>query len=291
MRILLTGSSGFLGGVFIKEWQNDHEILTLGRSKENLISIDLSKEVPVLPAVELIVHTAGKAHVVPKTQAEKQEFLDVNVRGTAHLLKGIKQMPRLFVFISTVAVYGLEKGLEVSEDSPANGGTPYGNSKIEAENLILEWGSQNGVDVVILRLPLIAGPNPPGNLGAMIKAIRAGYYFRLGEGRARKSIVLASDVAHLILRLLGKEGIYNLNDGCHPSLAELDLKIASHMGKTIWSLPEKVIRPFAKLGDKIPIVPINTYRIQKLSHTLTFSDQKARKELGWNPRPVLENLF
>lgn len=291
MKILLTGASGFLGKSMLSSWSSQHEVITLGRDESNLIQIDLSREKPSLPTVDMVVHAAGKAHIVPKTDQEKQEFFEVNLQGTRHLLEAITELPRLFVFISTVAVYGLEEGNLISEEAPLNGTSPYAESKIQAEQYLIRWGQKMGVPVVILRLPLIVGPNPPGNLGAMIHAVRKGFYFRLGSGEARKSMVLAKDVADFIPSLLGHEGIFNLCDGAHPSLAELDQKIADHYGKKVRSISEKPLSYLAKIGDFLPFFPLNSYRLGKLAHTLTFDDQKARKELGWNPRYTLDNLF
>ncbi|OOG74586.1 NAD(P)-dependent oxidoreductase [Algoriphagus sp. A40] len=290
MKILITGANGFLGKLIWKQLCDSHEILTLGRNSDNDFSIDIAKGVPELPEVDILIHSAGKAHIVPKTEKERMAFFEVNVQGTSNLLKGITSMPKLFVFISSVSVYGLETGSEIDEGFPLKGGSPYADSKIEAEKLVKDWGQNHGVQVVILRLPLIAGPNPPGNLGAIIKAIRSGYYVRLGKGEARKSMVLAEDVAALIPSLLGKSGTFNLCDGYHPKLSELDLEIAGQFGKKVRSVPEKLLAPLAKLGDLLPFFPLNSYRLDKLSHTLTFSDQKARKELAWNPRQILGHL-
>ncbi|TDQ19611.1 nucleoside-diphosphate-sugar epimerase [Algoriphagus boseongensis] len=291
MKILITGGSGFLGRIMGEKLSSSHEIISLGRGKSNSISCNLSTSIPEIPKVDVIVHAAGKAHVIPKSEIEKQEFFSVNLNGTSHLLKGIKELPQLFIFISSVAVYGKEEGEEINEDFPLLGETPYAKSKIEAESLIQKWGEEKKVPVVILRLPLLIGPNPPGNLGAIIKSVKKGYYFRLGDGKAKKSMVLASDVAFLIPTLLNKTGVYNLTDGVNPSLAELDQKIASHFGKSVKSFPEKLLYSLAKIGDAFSFFPLNSYRVNKLALTLTFSDQKARKQLNWNPKPVLDHLF
>jgi nucleoside-diphosphate-sugar epimerase len=241
---------------------------------------------------ELVIHAAGKAHIVPKTGEEEKLFFDVNYRGTINLLKALeKNPPKSFVFISTVAVYGLEEGERLTEDSPLNGNSPYALSKIKAEQAVQEWSAKYGVPAVILRLPLIAANNAPGNLGSMIKAIRKGYYFRIGEGKARRSMVLAKDLADFIPQLFQKSGTFHLTDGHHPGFQELEEYIAGHYHKKIKSVPGSVISFAAKLGDIIPGFPINTYRLQKLQNTLTFSDAKARNELGWNPTPVIGNLF
>lgn len=290
MTIILTGASGFLGGEMMDVLQSQHEIITLGRSVSNNIVSDLGLEIPILPKSDIIIHAAGKAHMIPKTPEEKNDFFQVNEEGTKNLLKGIEELPKLFVLISTVAVYGEEQGENISEDHPLKGETPYALSKIRAEKLVQDWGKSNGVNVLIFRLPLIAGANPPGNLGAMIKAIKGGYYFRLGNGHARKSMVLGKDIAKAIPDLLDKSGVYNLTDGLHPSLRELDQYLADSEGKKVRSFPIKPLEIVAKIGDFVPFFPLNSYRVNKLKHSLTFSDEKARRELNWSPSPVIGNF-
>jgi nucleoside-diphosphate-sugar epimerase len=178
--------------------------------------------------------------------------------------------------------------LDIDESRPLNGDSPYAKSKIEAENLILNWGVQNQVNVLILRLPLIVGSNPPGNLGAMIKTIRSGFYRRIGEGSAKKSMVLAQDIARALPEWVNKKGTYNLTDGVHPSMAQLDGALAQKLGKKVKKVPVWPLSVIAKLGDLIPGFPLNTYRLGKLSKSLTFSDSKANTELNWSPRSVLD---
>ena len=118
MTILLTGASGFLGRQIFEVLKSQHQIIRLGRSESNDIKADLAHEIPILPKSDLIIHAAGKAHMIPKTAAEEKDFFQVNEGGTMNLLKGIKDLPKLFVLISTVAVYGVEQGEGVSESAP-----------------------------------------------------------------------------------------------------------------------------------------------------------------------------
>jgi nucleoside-diphosphate-sugar epimerase len=291
MKILLTGGSGFLGKHLIETLKGSHEIITVGRSGQNNILADLTTELKMdLPQCDLIVHAAGKAHSIPKTKEEIQEFYSVNVVGTANLLNAIsfsEKFPKAFILISSVSVYGLDQGTFISETTPLNGNTPYAESKIAAEKLALEWGERHGINVVILRLPLIIGKDAPGNLGAMIKAIRKGYYFRIANIQVRKSMVLAEDIGNFIPSLVDKSGIYNLTDGIDPFYTEFDSYLAAQLGKRIFSIPLSPIKQLAKLGDRVPGFPLNTYRLQKLNSSLTFDQQKAVRELNWSPRPVI----
>jgi nucleoside-diphosphate-sugar epimerase len=292
MRILLTGANGFLGG-YVAKALTGHDVVTVGLSGCSY-NVDLSKEVPQLDgSFDRVIHAAGLAHRTPKSDHDARLFFDVNVKGTLNLLAGIEKtgyIPSSFVFISSVAVYGVETGENIDEEAPLNGSSPYALSKIEAEAEVERWSARNNVKALILRLPLLAGTDPPGNLGAMIRAIKRGRYFRIGEGSARRSIVLAEDVATLISSSNIVCGTYNLTDGTHPSLRELGESISSLTHGRIRSLPCSFTKAIACIGDIIPIVPINSAKLSKLTSTLTFSDAKARREIRWNPRPVIGNL-
>jgi len=289
--ILITGSNGFLGTLIKKEFY-DYNIFDLNRNNGSY-HCSLQNEVPVFHQIfDLIVHSAGKAHVVPRSESEKKEFYDVNVLGTLNLLRGLEKsgLPKMFVFISSVAVYGQEIGNDISEEHALLAKDPYGLSKIEAEKLIQKWCEDNNIICSILRLPLLVGKRPPGNLGAMIKAIQKGYYFNIGGGKAKKSMVLAKDIPSFILKVATIGGIYNLTDGVNPSFSELSREI-SIKKKHQFNLPLSLARIIGKFGDVLGNKsPINSLKVKKITSDLTFNDSKARKFLDWNPEPVLDYL-
>jgi nucleoside-diphosphate-sugar epimerase len=288
MKVLLTGASGFLGKYVLAEFDSQNiQVDTVGRTAQNTFQCDFAKDRLELPSdalYDMVVHNAGKAHFVPQNEAEGKVFYDVNVGGTEKLLDAIlslKSIPKCIVFVSTVAVYGVEVGESIDETHALLGVSPYAKSKIQAEKWIQDWCAVNSVNCVILRLPLVVGEQAPGNLGAMEKAIRKGYYFRLGTGNARRSMVNAVDVAKLIPSLIEMNGVYNLTDGLHRSFADMDTFLAQKHGKTVKKIPVWMGKWAAKLGDLIPGFPLNTYRLGKLEHSLTFNDDKARRELNW----------
>ena len=290
--ILLTGSSGFLGQT-IKNTLSNHEIISAGRNVGDVI-FDVLKEIPVLPPCNIIIHAAGKAHSIPITKIEAQEFFDTNVTGTSNLLNGLKNagLPKSFIFISTVAVYGKEAGRSVNEECPLSAKDPYGASKIQAEKIVQGWCLKNSVICTILRLPLLAGPNPPGNLGAMIRGIKKGYYFNIAAGNAKKSIVLAEDVAKIIPIAANIGGVYNLTDGYHPTFSELSAVIAKQLHKNKpGNIPAWLAKLIANAGDLLGSkAPLNSDKLKKITSDLTFDDSNARELLGWDPTPVLNGF-
>lgn len=297
--ILLTGSTGFLGKIIVEILGKYYHISTIGRIRnfENHISFDLtnSDNINLKTNYNLVIHCAGKAHSVPKTDIEKEDFFNINQFGTKRLLDGLDKQhikPKAFVFISSVAVYGLISGINIIENTPLNAIDPYGKSKILAEELVKEWCNRNNVICTILRLPLLVGKNPKGNLASMINAIKRGYYLNIGGGEAKKSMVLAEDVAMFIPKVVPIGGIYNLTDGYHPNFNELSNHVASQLGKSkLLNLPKNIIYILAKIGDLFgDFSPINSQKYKKITSDLTFDDTKARKLADWNPTLVLEGF-
>lgn len=287
--IILTGSTGFLGKIILRNFSN-YSILTVGRRNTDIIT-DLSCQIPDLPKVNMVIHAAGKAHSIPKTFAEKEEFFNVNVVGTQNLLKALElNLPQAFVFISSVAVYGLSMGELVNENTPLNAKDPYGLSKIQAENIIIDWCKKNNVVCTILRLPLLVGKNPPSNLGSMINGIKKGYYFNIAGGKAKKSMVLAADVADCIPHVAPIGGIFNLTDGYHPNFKQLSQHIAKHFNKKEpANISKWLALSLAKIGDFFGNkAPFNSLKLSKIIAPLTFDDSKARKTFGWKPHPILQ---
>ena len=209
---LITGANGFLGK-YIVDAVSNLGFRTLGLSGCDY-NLDLSAMVPEFTeSFSKVIHAAGLAHIQAGLNKSAQRFFEVNETGTANLLESLEKvspLPESFVFISTVAVYGLDAGESIEETAPLNGSSPYALSKINAENLVRKWGQKNNVNTLILRLPLIAGAHPPGNLGAMIRAIKRGFYFRIGDGSANRSMVLAEDVAGFIASCEAYSGTYTL---------------------------------------------------------------------------------
>ncbi len=294
-KLLFTGASGFLGyntlPILYKEYELVH---TMGLTENDDIKVNLAKEVPPINThYDVVLHACGKAHVVPKTEAEKQAFFDVNYQGTVNLCKALETVgvPKALVFISTVAVYGCEYGEMITEDHPRDGETPYAKSKIMAEDFLIEWCEKNDVVLGILRPSLLAGKNAPGNLGAMVNGIKKGFYLNIAGGKVRKSVLMAEDIANILPLIIEKGGIYNVCDTNQPSFGQIANSVAKQLGKRQpISIPYWMAWCMAKVGDMLGAwAPINSLKLEKITKSLTFSNEKARRELGWEPMDVLEN--
>ena len=293
-KLLFTGGTGFLGKNVMSLLKKQYEVTTCGITPDDMLKANLANAAPVLPEkYDVVLHACGKAHVVPKTETEKKAFYDVNYQGTVNLCKALEKVgiPKTLVFISTVAVYGCEFGENIDEYHPLKGDSPYAKSKIMAEEYLTKWCLDHQVRLGILRPSLLAGKNAPGNLGAMVNGIKKGFYLNIAGGKVKKSILMAEDIAHLLPLLEEKGGIYNVCDSYQPTFGEISVSVAKQLGthKPI-SIPYWMAWCMAKVGDLLGSkAPINTYKLEKMTKSLTFSNEKARKELGWEPLDVLEN--
>lgn len=294
-KLLFTGASGFLGNNVLPLLQKEYEVKTLGLTETDDYFVNIATTEPQLDqSFDIVLHAAGKAHMVPKTEEEKKLFFDINFQGTVNLCKALKLsgIPKSFIFISTVAVYGLEFGENITENHPLNGTDPYALSKIQAEQYLTEWCKQHDVKLGIIRPSLIAGPNPPGNLGAMIGGIKTGKYFSIAGGKARKSVLMVQDIAYLIPTLAERGGVYNVCDDSQPTFRELEVLISSQFGKKPpFSIPFGFAKLMASVGDLMGNkAPINSLKLKKIAESLTFSNEKAKSELNWQPLNVLDNF-
>jgi len=306
-KVLLTGGSGFLGHIIANQLKELYNITLLHRTVDieiekcfPVIYSDLSKE--LIPQRfnnnwDIILHAAGKSGTSLENLVEDDKFYNANVIGTKNLLSSLEnRLPKLFVYFSSVSVYGVEEGEDVDENHPTNAIDAYGNSKLEAEHEVLKWSKRTGVNCIILRLPLLVGPKPPGNLGKMIHAIKKRKYVSIGGGKARKSMVWIKDIGSLIPTIEDKEGIYNLTDQHHPSFRELENIISENVGCNIWTIPNWIAKYLSKFGSWInkfnqePKFPLDYSTYLKITKSVTFDDSKAVKELHWKPQRVLEKM-
>ena len=294
--ILLTGHTGFLGSVIYKELKKSFEVVTLGRDTSCDYRVDFSNwdgSLDLEHKIDAIVHVAGLAH--GKSNSDEQ-MLDVNSGSVNNLLRaGHSFAIKYFILISSVAVYGKSYGFDIDESISPQPFSSYGRSKVLAEKAVLQWASlEENRSIINLRLPLILGSNPPGNLGRLYKSISSGSHIFLSGNQAYKSVVFASDVASFISKWLmepqKESGAINLCNLTAPSFNWIENAIAESGGysyrlsipiRFIWKI---VIWLKAKLNISIPLVG-------KVFYPLTFSDQLAREKFGYISKPLNQTTF
>ena len=293
-KLLYTGGTGFLGFNTKPILDQMYEVTTIGITDRDVIKANFAKEVPQLSCrYDIVLHAAGKAHINPKSQKEIQSFYDINYQGTVNLCKALENVgvPKSFIFISTCGVYGIDNGNYVTEDYPLAGEEPYQKSKIMAEEFLTKWCEEHSVILGILRPSLMAGKNAPGNLGAMVNGIKTGKYLSINHGKARKSLLMAEDIANLVPLVAVRGGVYNVCDDEHPSFGQLEELIAKQLGKhKPISIPYWFAKCIALFGDVVGSwFPLNSKRLAKIVESDTISNEKAKRELGWQPMSVMKN--
>ena len=290
--ILLTGHTGFLGSVIYKELKKSFHVLTAGRDSSCDYNLDFSTwdgAFELKHSIDAILHVAGLAHNKAKS---KEELIAVNTTSVQHVLSlAFNNDIETFVYISSTAVYGKTFGVNIQENSSIKGKSDFALSKREAEKLIESFtlGSK-----LILRLPLVLGPNPPGNLGRLLKSISSGSHICLQGNQAQKSVVFASDVANFISQWLSQpqriSGTMNLCNKTAPTFNWIENAIAVFGDHSFqFRVPIKFLWVAvnwmrAKLNISIPLVG-------KLFYSLTFSDQLAREKFGYISKPLNQTTF
>jgi nucleoside-diphosphate-sugar epimerase len=204
--ILVTGATGFLGGeVAAQLLAAGAKVRTTGRRPRDgqalpdfrpLDLADCYTLLPLLRDVRCVVHAAGLAHQFRGVARDDAAFYQANAAATQRLASAAAQSGvERFVLVSSVAVYGLSCGGEVDESALCQPTTPYGRSKLAAEQNLAEIASATGMQAVVLRPVTLYGERDPGNVGRLMRAIDRGRFLWIGEGRNRKSLIHRDDAA------------------------------------------------------------------------------------------------
>ncbi len=306
MKILLTGYPGFLSRYLYQYFlSRGYEIDTLGLNEAESAEgcrhyiFNLTSGVPKLIGgkYDIVIHAAGKAHTIPRCSAEIASFFDVNVKGTENLLNALcENAPASFIFISSVAVYGAETGERISENAKLNANDPYGLSKIMAERLISQWCVSHNVRCGIVRLPIIAGSDAPGNWRSMVNAVKRGYFFNIGSGACVRSVISVFDIAPFLEILSNNGGIFNLTDNRDVSFSSLYKGMRRILNAPYRpSVPKFLAWPIAAMGELLgrltrKNMPLNFKRYRQMTKSLTFDGTAAITQLKFSPTCVAENL-
>ena len=239
---------------------------------------------PALKDIDAIVHLAGRAHVLKEDAADPlAECRRINRDATLNLARqaavaGVKR----FVFVSTVKVNGEGREAPYTMLDPPHPQDAYAISKWEAEQGLHEIAAQTGLEVVILRPPLIYGPGVKANFLRLLQAVDRGIPLPLGAVRNRRSLLYVENFASALLACLahpeaaGKT--YFVRDGEDVSSAELVRRLAHALGRAarLVPVPAMLLRAAgALLGKKAAV--------ERLLGSLTVDDTPLRRELGWAP--------
>ncbi len=295
MRVLVTGAGGFVGRALCRELLGrGHSVTAVVRGTEppegceaRIVS-DIGPDTDwsaALEGVDAVAHLAARVHVMRERVADPlAAFRRTNVDGTLRLARSAAVTGvRRLVFLSSVKVLGeATPDGPFTDSSPVNPQDPYGASKREAETGLSELAARSGMEVAILRPPLVYGPGVKGNFLSLLRLIDRGVPLPLAAIANRRSLLYLGNLVDAVDLCLSHDGAagrtFLIRDGEDLSSAELGRRLAAALGRRarFFSLPEGVLRLAANcIGRRAAA--------QRLLGSLTVDDRRIRSELDWQP--------
>ena len=310
MNILITGIHGFVGSNLVIALKEHHVLYGLdivAPEKEGVVKTFAWEDIestsfPMqrLPQFDAIIHLAGKAHDT-KNQSVAQAYFDINTGLTQKIFDFfLESTAKKFIFFSSVkAAADSVVGDALREDVIPTPIGPYGESKIAAENYILDKLKNKNEklklhddrkQVYILRPCMIHGPGNKGNLNLLYNVVKKGIPWPLGDFENKRSFTSIDNLCYVVEGLLTKNvasGIYHMGDDEALSTNELITLMCEPMGKAphIWKMNRKMMEGCAGLGTLLHL-PLNTERLRKLTENYVVSNEKIKAALGIERMPV-----
>ncbi|MBV0934606.1 NAD-dependent epimerase/dehydratase family protein [Marinobacterium weihaiense] len=295
MNILLTGATGFVGHRMLQVMKSDEYWRVTAAARQSLSTPGVCSALvghidghtawqDILSGQQVVIHAAGRAHMAAGSQpASITEYREVNVEGTVNLARqaaaaGVER----FVFISSIGVNGSHNQHPFTEtDTPSPVG-PYAISKWEAEQALWRIQRDTGMEVVIIRPPLVYGPNAPGNFGALVRWVERGVPLPLGAVHNQRTLVARDNLVDLVLTCARHPAAANqlflAGDDEDLSTTDLLKGVAQAAGRPsrLVPVPASVLMFGASLLGRRAMA-------QRLLGSLQVDIQKARHLLGWAP--------
>ena len=295
MRIAITGASGFVGTA-LTDWliSRGHSVVGLTRGggaadprvmTRTITGLDDSQGLRrAFDSAHVVVHLAARVHVMRDNAADPlAECRRVNVDGARAAHAAARDAGvRRFVLLSSVKAMGEGRALPYRESDPPAPADPYGISKLEAEQALLALAASTGIEVVIIRPPLVYGPGVGANFAALMRAVARGVPLPLGAVNNRRSLVAIDNLVDLINTCVehpaAANEIFLVSDGEDLSTPELVRRLARAMGRPARLIPVPVplLLAGAMLLGKRDVA-------RRLLGSLQVDISKARSLLGWTP--------
>lgn len=240
MKLLITGSNGFVGSYFINEYKNKHQIKKFSFLKDDIRNLDCKD-------VDVVFHLSALVHQMDGASSE--EYENVNVSQTLLLAKRAKESGvKHFVFMSTVKVYGEETNSKYSENSICNPEDEYGKSKLKAEKLLLELEDEN-FKISIIRTPIIYGYGVKANIKNLVNLVNKVSILPFGKIENKRSMVYIGNLCHLVDEIITqqKAGIFLASDDEPLSTSKLIQLISRNLDKKIYLIKIPFFKSLLKI--------------------------------------------
>ncbi|MBP4046238.1 UDP-glucose 4-epimerase family protein [Chromobacterium violaceum] len=299
MKVAITGANGFVGSYLSEVLQgNGFTVRSCVRSAKGagkdghdycaVGDINAGTDwAAALSEVDVVVHTAARVHVMCDTVADPLDaFREVNVRGTLNLARqAVKSGVKRFIFVSSIKVNGEFTLLNqpFRPDDKPQPVDPYGVSKYEAECGLFEIARETGLEVVIVRPPLVYGPGVKGNFASMMKIIKKRLPLPLGAIKNnRRSMVSLGNLISVLEKCIthprAVNQVFLVSDGEDLSTADLLHKLAGCMNESVCliNIPISILMGGASLLGRRDMA-------LRLLGNLQVDDRKTRELLDWKP--------
>lgn len=291
MSIVITGYNGFIGKNLIGALFN-YRIVGIDLLKSDLVDEHLYwSEIEKINNCDCVIHLAGKAHDTENSK-DFQDYYDVNLGLTQKIFNTfIQSNAKKFIYFSSVAAVtdSLPSGELLIEEAVPNPQTHYGKSKLAAEKYIEDQLLPKCKMVYILRPSMVHGPGNRGNLPLLFKFMQKGFPWPLGAYRNKRTFTYIGNLLFVIQQLVVKDiepGTYQVVDDEAVSTNSLVNNIMEALNKPvrIWYIPPFIISFLAKSGDLLGL-PINSFRLKKLTTSFEVSNQKIKNAIGIEKMP------
>lgn len=298
-QILVTGANGFIGSGLVPEFcAHGYTVRRCTRNPGEGSDMAVGEIGPdtdwsqALMGISAVVHLAGRAHVLNDISKDPlAEYRRINVEGTLTLARhSVQAGVRRFVYISSIGVNGIQSTYPFTESETPQPVEPYAISKYEAEQGLLQISRSSDMEVVIIRPPLVYGPNAPGNFGRLLRVVHKGLPLPLGAVHNKRSLVALENLVDLIVTTIvhpaAANQIFLAGDGEDLSTTELLQRMARALGRPLRLIPVPVwlIEAGAYLIGKQMLA-------QRLCGSLQVDISRARDLLGWVPPVSLDEAM
>jgi nucleoside-diphosphate-sugar epimerase len=302
-RMLVTGASGFIGRMLCAELVRlgflvhaalrdlvNHDIA--GCEIAKISSIDSKTDWSnALTGVDVVIHLAARVHVMLDDASDPlEEFRRVNVAGTEHLARSAALAGvRRFVYVSSIKVNGeaTSEGKKFSESDVPDPHDPYGISKMEAEQALHQVAAETGLEVVIVRPPLVYGAGVKGNFVQMLKVLAKGIPLPLASVHNRRSLIYVGNLVDALILCATHPAAagqtYLVSDGEDISTPDLLHQLGAAMGRPARLFPCPLA--LLKLGGRLTG---KSDQVERLLGSLRVESGKIRRELNWTPPYTLQ---